>query len=58
MTKKQNSWAAPQRKTIRSVDVSAVVFKQTIKKNPYIRSASYRALPSKSMTGLTNSEAY
>lgn len=59
MNKKQNNnWAAPQRKVIKSIDISAVVFKPKFKENPYLRSASYRALPGKSTKGLTNSEAY
>jgi len=58
MTKKQNnSWAAPQRKGIRSVDVSAVVYKPTMKSNPYLRTPTYRKQKSVSMIG-TNSEVY
>lgn len=58
MTKKQNnSWAAPQRKGIRSVDVSAVVYKPTMKSNPYLRTPTYRKQKSVSMIG-TNSEIY
>jgi hypothetical protein len=57
MTKKQNSWTAPQRKGIRSVDVSAVVYKPTMKSNPYLRTPTYRKQKSVSMLG-TNSEVY
>ena len=57
-TKKNNdSWAAPQRKGIKSVDVSAVVFKPSIKMNPYLRTPTYRKQKSVSMIG-TNSEVY
>ena len=57
-TKKNNdTWAAPQRKGIKSVDVSAVVFKPSIKSNPYLRTPTYRKQKSVSMIG-TNSEVY
>lgn len=52
-----NKWTAPQRKGIQSVDVSAVVFKPTIKMNPYLRTPTYRKQKSVSMIG-TNSEVY
>ena len=55
-TKKQN-WTAPQRKGIRSVDVSAVVYKPSMKSNPYLRTPTYRKQKSVSMIG-TNSEIY
>jgi hypothetical protein len=59
MTNKTNTnkWTAPQRKGIKSVDVSAVVFKPTIKMNPYLRTPTYRKQKSVSMIG-TNSEVY
>ena len=57
-TKKNNdSWAAPQRKQIKSVDVSAVVYKPAMKMNPYLRTPTYRKQKSVSMLG-TNSEVY
>lgn len=60
MTKKINSanrWAAPQRKDIKSVDVSAVVFTQVTAVNPYLRTPTYRKQRSIPMVG-TNSECY
>jgi len=52
-----NKWTAPQRKGIQSVDVSAVVFKPTIKMNPYLRTPTYRKQKSVSLRG-TDSEVY
>ena len=52
-----NKWTAPQRKGIQSVDVSAVVFKPTIKMNPYLRTPTYRKQKSVSLRG-TDSEIY
>lgn len=47
------------RKTVRSVDISAVVYKLERKKNPYIREASYRKiLPKRSTMIGSNSEIY
>jgi hypothetical protein len=58
MQKKNNdNWAAPQRKEIKSVDVSTVVYKPSIKMNPYLRTPTYRRQKSVSMLG-TNSEVY
>ena len=59
MTNKTNTnkWTAPQRKGIQSVDVSTVVFKPTIKMNPYLRTPTYRKQKSVSLLG-TNSEVY
>lgn len=60
MTNKTNSaniWAAPQRKDIKSVDVSAVVFKQVTAVNPYLRTPTYRKQRSIRIVG-TNSECY
>ena len=58
MTKKSNdNWAAPQRKGIKSVDMSAVVYKPTFKSNPYLRTPTYRKQKSGTMIG-TNSEVY
>jgi hypothetical protein len=58
MTKKNNdNWAAPQRKGIKSVDMSAVVYKPTFKSNPYLRTPTYRKQKSVTMIG-TNSEVY
>jgi hypothetical protein len=47
---------APQ-KSIKSIDISQVVYKYEPKKNPYIRTASYRKLPPKSQEG-SNAEIY
>ena len=55
--KNTNSWTAPQRKGIQSVDVSAVVFKPKMKMNPYLRTPTYRKQKSVSMLG-TNREVY
>ena len=52
-----NKWTAPQRKGIQSVDVSAVVYKPTIKMNPYLRTPSYRNRKSIPIIG-TNAECY
>jgi hypothetical protein len=59
MTNKTNTnkWTAPQRKGIQSVDVSAVVYKPTIKMNPYLRTPSYRNRKSIPIIG-TNAECY
>ena len=54
---KNQDWIAPQRKEIKSVDVSAVVFKPALKSNPYLRTPTYRKQKSVSMLG-TNSECY
>lgn len=55
--KNNDNWTAPQRKGIKSVDVSAVVYKPTFKNNPYLRTPTYRKKKSVSMIG-TNSEVY
>lgn len=55
--KSNDDWSAPQRKDIKSVDVSAVVFKPVFKMNPYLRTPSYRKQKSVRMRG-TNSEIY
>lgn len=55
--KNNDNWTAPQRKGIKSVDVSAVVYKPTFKNNPYLRTPTYRKQKSVSMIG-TNSEVY
>jgi len=60
MTNKTNSvnrWAAPQRRDIKSVDVSAVIYKQVTALNPYLRTPTYRKQRSIRMVG-TNSECY
>jgi len=57
MSNTKQNWSAPQRKGIKSVDVSSVVFKPTLKSNQYLRTATYRKQKSVSMTG-TNSEVY
>ena len=54
---KNQDWIAPQRKEIKSVDVSTVVFKPALKANPYLRTPTYRKQKSVSMLG-TNSECY
>jgi len=57
--KGKSCWSAPMRKGIRSVDVSAVVYKLEPKKNPYIRERSYRSLVTKRSTLIgSNSEIY
>jgi hypothetical protein len=44
---------------VKSVDVSAVIYKQSRKENPYIRSAAYRAIKPKHSTLIgSNSEIY
>ena len=55
--KNNDNWTAPQRKQIKSVDMSAVVYKPSIKMNPYLRTPTYRKQKSVSMQG-TNSEVY
>lgn len=58
MTKnKNNKWSAPQSKEIRSIDISAILFKPSTKSNPYLRTPTYRRKRSVPMTG-TNSECY
>ena len=57
MNKAKQGWEAPQAKTIKSVDVSRVVYKLEAKKNPYLRPPSYRRQKSISLFG-TNSECY
>lgn len=52
-----NKWIAPQRKGIKSIDMSNVVYKPTFKSNPYLRTPTYRKQKSVSMIG-TNSEVY
>lgn len=55
----KSNWSAPQRKGIRSVDVSAVIYKLEAKKNPYIRSSTYRSIIPKRNTMIgSNSEIY
>lgn len=55
----KSNWSAPMRKGIRSVDVSAVIYKLESKKNPYIRSSSYRNMIPKRETMIgSNSEIY
>jgi len=53
----KNNWEAPQRKQIKSVDISAVVFRPVLKENPYLRTPTYRRAKSISLKG-TNSEVY
>lgn len=43
--------------TVKSVDVSAVIYKQVRKENPYLRGASYRRRKGVAIIG-TNSECY
>ena len=57
MTKKKQNWKAPQSKEIRSIDISAILFKPSTKSNPYLRTPTYRRKQSVPMTG-TNSECY
>lgn len=57
MTNNKQAWTAPQRKGIKSVDISNVVFKPKPKANPYLRTPTYRKQKSVSMLG-TNSEIY
>ena len=57
MQKKQSDFKAPQRKQIRSIDISSITYKLVPKANPYIRPASYRKQKSVTMIG-TNAEIY
>jgi hypothetical protein len=43
---------------VKSVDASEVIFKATVKVNPYLRSKTYLKRPGISMKGKTNAEAY
>lgn len=55
----KSNWSAPMRKGVRSVDVSAVIYKLEPKKNPYIRSSTYRGIVNKRSTMIgSNSEIY
>lgn len=55
----KSNWSAPMRKGVRSVDISAVIYKYELKKNPYIRSSAYRkTMPKVSTLIGTNSEIY
>ena len=57
--KGKSNWSAPMRKGIRSVDVSAVVYKLEAKHNPYLRPPSYRSMVTKRNTLIgSNSEIY
>ncbi len=59
MNKSKDKWAAPQAKTIRSVNLAdGAIFIAKPKPNPYIRSATYLKAPSINTKGWTNSEAY
>ena len=57
MTLNKQDWAAPQNKGINSIDMSSIVFKPTIKDNPYLRTPTYRKRVSIPIKG-TNSECY
>jgi len=57
MKNKKQNWSAPQSKEIRSIDISAILFKPAPKSNPYLRTPTYRRKRSVPMTG-TNSECY
>lgn len=57
MTLNKKDWAAPQNKGINSIDMSSIVFKPTIKDNPYLRTPTYRKRVSIPIKG-TNSECY
>lgn len=52
-----NPWNIKPIGQVRSVDISAVVYKTVRKENPYNRSASYRNRKSISLIG-SNSEVY
>lgn len=54
---KSNSWAV-NFGAVKSVDASEVIFKATVKVNPYLRSKTYLKRPGISMKGKTNAEAY
>jgi hypothetical protein len=54
---KKSIWAAPIPAGIRSVDVSAVVYKMMIKESAYMRTPTYRKRKSIKIIG-TNSECY
>jgi len=53
----KTNWTAPQRKGIKSIDMSNVVYKPTFKSNPYLRTPTYRKRKSIPMIG-TNAEVY
>jgi len=53
----KNAWSAPQKKQIKSVDISAVIYKPQRKEDKYIRSSTYRKQASISLKG-TNAEIY
>jgi hypothetical protein len=57
MKNKKQNWSAPQNKIIKSIDISAVLFKPAPKANPYLRTPTYRKQKSVSLLG-TNSEVY
>jgi len=57
--KGKSNWSAPMREGIRSVDVSAVIYKLEAKHNPYLRTPSYRSMVTKHNTLIgSNSEIY
>ena len=56
-TRTKSNWAA-KFGAVKSVDASEVIFKATVKANPYLRSKTYLKRPGISMKGKTNSEAY
>ena len=53
----KTNWTAPQRKGIKSIDMSNVVYKPTFKSNPYLRTPTYRKQKSVSLRG-TDAEVY
>jgi hypothetical protein len=55
---KKSIWAAPIPAGIRSVDVSAVVYKMMVKESAYMRTPTYRKRKSISLKGMTDSECY
>lgn len=55
---KKSIWAAPIPAGIRSVDVSAVVYKMMTKESAYVRTPTYRKRKSISLKGMTDSECY
>jgi hypothetical protein len=57
MSKSKSNWSV-QFGSVKSLDMSAAIFKPKVKKNPYIRGARYRKLEGVNHKTMTNSEAY